>query len=120
MYEADANDLDMHDIHNGDSVQSEHVTEVPNQSEGRRNQISVANCIGKCLLQILMKHATAVMSPLIYIFFVSGYVTNQHIHQEAHVPLQQNSPTKAAAPQPTDATANAESEQELDHEHSPV
>ncbi|CAD6239401.1 unnamed protein product [Miscanthus lutarioriparius] len=49
-----------------------------------------------------------------------GYVTNQHIHQEAHVPLQQNSPTKAAAPQPTDATANAESEQELDHEHSPV
>ena len=61
MYEADANDLDMHDIHNGDSVQTEHVTEVPNQSEGRRNQISVANCIGNCLLQILMKHATAVM-----------------------------------------------------------
>jgi len=53
-------------------------------------------------------------------FFVSGYVTNQHIHPVAHVPLQQNSPTKAAAPQPTDATANAESEQELDHEHSPV
>jgi len=30
MYEADANDLDMHNIHNGGSVQSEHVTEVPN------------------------------------------------------------------------------------------
>lgn len=41
MNEADANDLDMHDIHNGDSVQSEHVTEVPNHSEGRGNQISV-------------------------------------------------------------------------------
>ncbi|CAD6247341.1 unnamed protein product [Miscanthus lutarioriparius] len=50
----------------------------------------------------------------------AGFVTNQHIHREAHVPLQQNSPTKAAAPHPTDATANAESEQELDHEHSPV
>jgi hypothetical protein len=67
-----------------------------------------------------MKHATTVMSPLIYILFVSGYGTNQHIHQEAHVPLEQNSPTEAAAPQPTDATSNAESEQELDHEHSPV
>ena len=52
MYEADANDLDMHDIHNGDSVQSEHVTEVPNQPEDRQNQISVANCISICLLQI--------------------------------------------------------------------
>ena len=95
MYEADANDLDMHDIHNGDSVQSEHVTEVPNQSEGRRNQISVANCIGKCLLQILMKHATAVMSPLIYIFLfqdmsLTNTYTRRHMcHCNRTVPRRQ-------------------------------
>lgn len=41
MYEADGNDLDMHDIHNGHSVQSEHVPEVPNHSEGRGNQTSL-------------------------------------------------------------------------------
>lgn len=64
--------------------------------------------------------ATAVMSPLICIFFILGYGTNQHTHLEAHVPLQQNSPTEAAAPQPTDATTNVESEQEMDHGHSPV
>ncbi|XP_002450520.2 uncharacterized protein LOC8076785 isoform X5 [Sorghum bicolor] len=79
---ADANDLDMHDIHNGDNIQSEHVTEAPNHSK--------------------------------------GYGTNQHINHERHVPLQQNSPTEAAAPQPMDAATNAGSEQELDHEHSPV
>jgi len=67
-----------------------------------------------------MKHATAVMSPLIYFLFISGYGTNQHINHERHVPLQQNSPTEAAAPQPMDAATNAGSEQELDHEHSPV
>ncbi|XP_021306193.1 uncharacterized protein LOC8072946 isoform X4 [Sorghum bicolor] len=79
---ADANDLDMHDIHNRDNIQSEHVTEAPNHSK--------------------------------------GYGTNQHINHERHVPLQQNSPTEAAAPQPMDAATNAGSEQELDHEHSPV
>lgn len=49
---------------------------------------------------VLSEHVTAVPKPS------EGYGTTQHTNQEAHVPLQHNSPMDAAAPQ-HDATSNA-------------